>query len=654
MSALKNMKIRSKLFLGFFLVLAITVVIAVVGIFNLMDVDGEYSYALDYPFVRYGALNRIETDMMDARRTMNRAAMYIHDPDDSITGINNQEAGITRLRGQIDYQIARYRQNVADDPRLTPERAGHMLDNMTSLETAIHRYFDYYIAGLIHYARLGDEVETIRLVRQGVATVNEANGYFATLMTISRDFMEAANEYGGEAASAATIVIIIVAVAGILIGVFAALLIIVSITKPIKSLQTTLGDVTKGNLNVNIDRANIAKDETGDLTRDVVALIDVLKSIVDDLAKMEHEFNTMGDFEYRIDMNKYQNSFRTMIEGTHAIIDGQTEDILAVLDVAQKIGDGDFDVQVADMPGKKEVMPQILRGVTANLQKVSADVNAMIDALANQGDVSFRIDDDKYKGDWQRVMTGLNKIAIAVYEPLKVTEVGLQEMKLGNFDLEDVNNKIYAATGLSPDPDNYAGLFKDAILAFDDSIEGISSYITEINGVLANMAEGDLRQSINRQYVGSFDSIKTSVNTISETLNKTMSEISMAADQVLSGASQISSSANELASGAQEQAGSIEELTASIDMINQQTRQNADNASNANELSGKSTTNAQEGNEAMKQMVEAMEKINESSNNISKIVQTIQDIAFQTNLLALNASVEAARAGEHGKGFAVV
>lgn len=133
-----------------------------------------------------------------------------------------------------------------------------------------------------------------------------------------------------------------------------------------------------------------------------------------------------------------------------------------------------------------------------------------------------------------------------------------------------------------------------------------------------------------------------------------LSKISEAGTQVTLSSAQVAGASQALAQGSTEQASAIEEITASIDEIADKTRNNAEQANSAAGLVARAIEDVKNGNMQMHEMVTAMEDINRASESISKIIKTIDDIAFQTNILALNAAVEAARAGEAGKGFAVV
>jgi len=141
---------------------------------------------------------------------------------------------------------------------------------------------------------------------------------------------------------------------------------------------------------------------------------------------------------------------------------------------------------------------------------------------------------------------------------------------------------------------------------------------------------------------------------VSEPLREVIGNLGESAGQMSSSSGQISTASQQLAEGASESASSLEETSASLEEMSSMTRQNAENAQRAKKLMEETQDTVLRGNQCVAETLSAMRDMNESAAKVSKILKTIEEIAFQTNLLALNAAVEAARAGEQGRGFAVV
>ncbi len=188
----------------------------------------------------------------------------------------------------------------------------------------------------------------------------------------------------------------------------------------------------------------------------------------------------------------------------------------------------------------------------------------------------------------------------------------------------------------------------------DATLESVNRYISDIQQVLTRVADGDLRTGPQVDYKGDFALIRSSLCTITGSMNETLLGFRGAAARLAEMAAQMNGQSAQLHQASLEQNRSTEELVHEVTHVKERLVDVTESSGQTRVQTEEITRRVQGANEQMEALSSAMDDISANAQQITKIAKDIEDIAFQTNILALNAAVEAAHAGEAGRGFAVV
>jgi methyl-accepting chemotaxis protein len=259
----------------------------------------------------------------------------------------------------------------------------------------------------------------------------------------------------------------------------------------------------------------------------------------------------------------------------------------------------------------------------------------------------------------QQIAAGEHAVEVPVRGPSDVLGASVAQVRtvLSEFGAQQSALVAAAREGrlqVRADASRFRGRFAELVGGLNATVDALIAPVADARAVLDRLAANDLTARMDARFAGDHAALANAINTAAGALDEALLAVRAAAAQVDGAADEIASGSTGLARGASEQAASLEEVAASMHKMGEDARHGAGRSREAVALVSQAHESVDAGAQSIARLSEAVLRIKQSSDETSKIVRTIDEIAFQTNLLALNAAVEAARAGDSGRGFAVV
>ncbi len=263
-----------------------------------------------------------------------------------------------------------------------------------------------------------------------------------------------------EMTESAKIITIILAVAIFLIGIIVALVAANKIIKPIKNLTSNAEEISKGNMEVQVN--SNSDDEIGDL----------------------------------------EKSFGVMVQN----IKEQSEAV-------NHVANGNLEITLKPK-SEKDVLSNGINSVIHILKGLVIDLKSLTTSASN-GELQARVDKSKYRGSYSEIINGVNNTLDAFVQPLNEAGKVLERMSKGEISEKMVGEYQGDFYKLKNSIDVLSESLTHAMLEVTDAVKATASASNEISSSTEQMAAGAQEQSAQASEVAA--AVEQMTKTIMET-----------------------------------------------------------------------------------------------------------------------------------------
>ena len=687
-----QMKIGTKLLVGFFILTIITGTVGTYGILKLKQLDNADTKLYEKVAVPLGSLISIAEHFQILRSEIIYASIT-ETPED----LAKYKIKIEESKKEIQGYCNQYEATLEDDV----DRK-----NYKELSDAINVYTGY-IPQFFQLMDAGDKLGAKALMADGFTKARiKVQNITDTVVKQEEENGKKISEDNTVLANMATMIMIILIGIAIALAIFIGLYIAANIRSILKQLidetNSLVNATLAGELNVRADlnktnfefreipeginkcldaviiplnvaanyvdrisKGDIPNKITDTYNGDFNEVVNNINKCIDAQHNMSADVRAIciasfeGKFNERVDPTKHDGIYSKIIHGVNDMIENITKPLIVAADYVDKISKGN-------------IPPKITENYNGDFNIIKNNLNICIDSLnglTNEmsnntqlqiaGDIEAYANENKFDGSYKTIIKGYNDgMKIHIDTILELLNL-LNEYANGDLSKEmrrlpgkqiiatervnllrqNVLNLIQDAGMLEKaavdgkletraDITKHQGDFRKIIQGVNNTLDSVIQPLSIAANYIDNISRGDMPPIITDNFKGDFNAIKNNLNLMIVSLNDITEKAKMIANGDLTVEMKLRSENDELIR-------SLKDMVKSVSDVVVQVQQATDNIAAA---SIEMSSNAQQVSQGASEQASSAEEVSSSMEQMSSNIQQNTDNAQQTEKISLNAS----------------
>ena len=547
---LDNISIGKKLIGGFILVIILMVLLSIICLYSVSEFSSGVKQVYEDQTATIKNLNIIESGFDSINTLLDKILSHPQDRADNELLLTNK---ITELDLMIkNLGNIRMPDDIRDDYDLFNSR-------WTAYKTEIEKV-------------KGDDINTknedaiLSLIdNREYVSVDEAN--YQAFEVLRNNLINNFETEVNSSLSYKNILIWIIIIFLILIiglSLIIGLMLTRNITSPLKEIVEVADKIGKGDSSARIGFSR--SDEVGKVGSSLNEMGDRIALMIKDSEEVTDAIKR-GNLAFRSDPDNHEGDYRRIIKEFNLSLDA----VIIPLNLA---------AGYIDRIAKGDIPPQIQENYSGDFNEIKININTCIDAVnllindtrrltdaAKKGELHVRADPGLHRGDFSKIVEGINATLDAIIEPLNIMSTYIYEMTHGsipsivtknfdgsfeelktnlnemtailnqrNVDIEDlISNATAGKLDFRIDTSKYIGYNKGLFDGINRMLDAIIEPLNTASEYFGRIASGDMPNKIDEEYYGDFSIIRNNLNTCIDAVNYLISDINLMTDAAING-----------------------------------------------------------------------------------------------------------------------